>query len=91
MSAIEIGKHVSELRQLRRMAAELEEQIAAEENAIKEEMQRQGVDVLCGADYRVSWKTVSRTSFDAKALREANHALYSAFLKSSTARRFVVA
>ena len=91
MSAIEIGKHVAELRQLRRMAAELAEQIAAEENVLKAEMQRQGTDTLCGADYQVSWKCVTSTRFDSKALRSANRGLYDAFLRATTTRRVVVA
>lgn len=90
MSSIEISRHVAELRQLRRMAAELQEQITAEENAIKAEMTRRGVDVLSGVDYRVSWKSVVSSRFDAKAFQSAHSGLYAAFQRPSTVRRFCV-
>lgn len=43
MSTSEIGSKVAELRELRRMAAELAEQISALENEVKAEMLRRDI------------------------------------------------
>lgn len=81
MSTSEIGSKVAELRELRRMAAELAEQISALENEVKAEMLRRDTDTLSGLDYKVTWKEVTSSRFDTKAFKSAYASLYTAFTR----------
>ena len=89
MSTSEIGSKVAELRELRRMAAELAEQISALENEVKAEMLRRDTDTL--SDYKVTWKEVTSSRFDTKAFKSAYASLYTAFTRPAVSRRFVIA
>lgn len=91
MSTSEIGSKVAELRELRRMAAELAEQISALENEVKAEMLRRDTDTLSGLDYKVTWKEVTSSRFDTKAFKSAYASLYTAFTRPALSRRFVIA
>jgi len=91
MSTSEIGSKVAELRELRRMAAELAEQISALENEVKAEMLRRDTDTLSGLDYKVTWKEVTSSHFDTKAFKSAYASLYTAFTRPAVSRRFVIA
>ena len=70
MSNTEIQSKVNELRELRRMADELTAEIESIQDAIKAHMTAIDADTLTGADYKITWKTVtsSRYSFGHSAL-----------------------
>ena len=59
MSINELDMKVKELRELRRMAEELQAEIDAAQDAIKAHMDSQGVDTLIGTDWKVTWKAVT--------------------------------
>ena len=84
MSNTEIQSKVNELRELRRMADELTAAIKAHMTAID-------ADTLTGADYKITWKTVTSSRFDSTAFKKAMPELAERFTKSSTSRRFTVA
>ena len=90
MSNIEMQSKVNELRELRRMADELEAEISAVQDSIKAHMTAQGVDELNGTDYRITWKEVTSSRLDTAALKKALPDVVSRFTKSTTARRFTV-
>lgn len=71
MSTIEMENKVKELRELRRMAEELEAEISAIQDSIKAHMTAAGVEELAGADYKVTWKAVTSSRLDTTALRKA--------------------
>ena len=48
-------------------------------------------DTLAGADYKITWKTVTSSRFDSTAFKKAMPELAERFTKSSTSRRFTVA
>ena len=48
-------------------------------------------DTLTGADYKITWKTVTSSRFDSTAFKKAMPELAERFTKSSTSRRFTVA
>lgn len=81
---------VSYLRNLQREAAELEAEIEATKDLIKEHMCQQGVDTLLGPDYKVTWKEVTRTSLDVKAIRSAEPELCKQFERPATYRQFLL-
>ena len=48
-------------------------------------------DTLAGADYKITWKTVTSSRFDSTAFKKAMPELAERFTKPSTSRRFTVA
>ena len=91
MSISELDMKVKELRELRRMAEELQAEIDAAQDAIKAHMDSQGVDTLAGSDWKVTWKPVTSSRRDTAALKKALPEIAERFMKSTTNRRFVLA
>lgn len=91
MSINELDMKVKELRELRRMADELQAEIDAAQDAIKAHMDSQGVDTLAGTDWKVTWKPVTSSRMDTSALKKALPEIAERFMKSTTSRRFVLA
>ena len=91
MSNIEMQSRVNELRELRRMAEELDEEIIAIQDSIKAHMTAQGVDELSGNDFRITWKTVISSRIDTTALKKTLPDVVSRFTKATTTRRFTIA
>lgn len=91
MSTTELQAQVKELRELRRMAEELEAEIATIQDTIKAYMTAAGVDELTGADYKITWKPVQSKRFDKAAMvRAFGQECYDGFCKTTTAKRFAV-
>ena len=91
MSANEIAAKVQELRELRRMADELAAEIDSLQDAIKQHMDAAGVDTLAGLDYKITYKAVTSSRLDSKALKADQPDLYAKYTKQTTARRFCFA
>ena len=91
MSINELDMKVKELRELRRMAEELQAEIDATQDAIKAHMDSQGVDTLAGTDWKVTWKPVTSSRMDTAALKKALPEIAERFMRSTTSRRFVLA
>ena len=91
MSMSELEAKVAELRELRRMADELAGEIAATEDALKAYMADNGTDEIYGPSFKITWKQVTSSRLDSKALKAAAPELLQRFSKSTTSRRFIVA
>ena len=91
MSTTEMETKVNELRELRRMAEDLQAEIGALEDSLKAHMTAIGADEITGTTFKISWKSVASSRLDSKALKIAAPELYERFTKTTTARRFVVA
>ena len=91
MSATEINAKMKELRELRRMADELAAEIEAVQDNLKSRMDAQGVDILSGSDWKVTWKPVTSARLDSSALKKELPEIAVRFMKQATARRFVLA
>ena len=91
MSMNELEAKVDELRELRRMAEELAGEIAATEDALKAYMAANSTDELYGPSFKITWKEVTSSRLDGKALKSAAPELWQRFSKQTTARRFIVA
>lgn len=91
MSTIELSGKVKELRELRRMAEELQAEIDGITDTIKAEMTARNVDTLTGADWKATWKEVTSNRLDTAALKKALPDVAAAFTKASTSRRFTLA
>lgn len=90
MSMNELERKVSELRELRRMADELAGEITALEDDLKAHMTATGADELHGPSFKITWKTVTSSRLDGKALKAAVPELWERFTKTTTSRRFVL-
>ena len=91
MSAIEMETKVNNLRELRRMADELAGEISALEDELKAHMTATGTDEITGTTFKITWKTVTSSRLDSKALKAEAPDLWARFSKATTSRRFVVA
>ena len=88
MSAIEIQSKARELKELKTMKEELENEIAAIEDALKAAMGEQE-EMFCG-EYKLTYQTVSTSRFDSTAFKKEHAELAAAYTKSTTYRRFSV-
>ncbi len=91
MSMNEMDSKIKELRELRRMADELQAEIDGLTDSIKAEMTARDTDTLTGSDWKVTWKMVTSSRLDTTALKKALPDLAQQFTKTSTSRRFVLA
>ena len=91
MSMNELESKVAELRELRRMADELAAEITATEDTLKAYMTANGADELHGASFKITWKEVTSSRLDSKALKAAAPELWQRFSKQTATRRFIVA
>ena len=71
MSMNELESKVNDLRELRRMAEELATEITAAEDDLKAYMTASGANELNGPSFRITWKEVTSSRLDGKALKEA--------------------
>lgn len=81
---------IKELRQLMRMREELQAEIDALQDAIKAEMQAEGVDTLRGNDYKVTWKVYTSTRIDTAALKRDLPDVAERYSKTTESRRFLL-
>ena len=91
MSTIEMNEKVKDLRELKRMAEELADEINALQDDIKAEMTARGVDELAGLDWKATYKEVTSNRLDTSALKKALPEIAERFSKSTTTRRFILA
>ena len=91
MSISEMNIKVKELRELRRMAEELNAEIEALQDSIKAEMTARSTDEISGTDWRITWKNVTSSRLDTTALKKAMPEIAAQITKSTASRRFVLA
>ena len=91
MSMNELESKVAQLRELRRMADELAAEITATEDELKAYMTANNADTLYGPSFKITWKEVTSSRLDSKALKAAAPAIWEQFTKQTTTRRFIVA
>lgn len=88
MSIHELESKAHELKELERMQEELSAEIEAIKDAIKAAMGDQEA-VTAGA-YKITWKPVTSSRLDGKALKAALPEIAARFTVTSTARRFCI-
>ena len=91
MSMNELEAKVAQLRELRRMADELADEIAATEDSLKAYMTANSTEELYGSSFKITWKEVTGTRLDSRALKAAAPELWQQFSKQTVSRRFVLA
>ena len=91
MSIKELEAKAQTLKELQRMQEELEAEITATQDAIKEVMTQQGADTITAGAFKITWKPVTSSRLDAAALKKELPELTARFTKETTSRRFLVA
>lgn len=90
MGTNELNSKVQELRELRRMADELNAEIEAITDSLKGVMMERDVEELNGTDWRITWKVVKTQRFNTKAFKASNPELYGLYQTESSSRRFII-
>lgn len=91
MSIGELDSKVRELRELQAMVDEANAQIEAIKDAIKMKMVDEETEVLQGNGWKATWRTVTSSRLDSKALKDAHPELVAQFSKTTSTTRFTLA
>ena len=89
MSMSEIESKVKELRQLQALIEEATAEAETIKDAIKAHMGDS--EELRAGEYKITWKAVTASRLDSKALKAALPEVVERFTKTTTTRRFCVA
>ena len=90
MSMNELNTAARDLMSVRAMIAELEAEAEALTDKIKAVMVERGEEVLTGDGWKASWKNVTSSRLDSKALKAAMPEIMDRFTKSTTTKRFIL-
>ena len=88
MSNPNMEAKVKELMELKRMREELDAEISAAEDEIKNVMGAE--ETLFAGAFKVSWKTFTSSRLDSTALKKSLPEIAAQFTKTTTARRFSI-
>ena len=91
MSTNELDMRVDKIRSLKRLIEEAEAEITGIEDEIKARMTELDTDELRGGTCKVTWKQVSSTRIDSKALKKELPDIAAKYSSTSTYRRFLIA
>ena len=89
MSTNELEMKCRELRQLQNLIEEAQAEAEAIKDAIKAHMG--DAEAVQAGEYKITWKPVTTTRLDSKALKAALPDVVERFTKTTTTRRFCVA
>ena len=89
MSTNELEMKCRELRQLQNLIEEAQAEAETIRDAIKAHMGDQ--EAVQAGEYKITWKPVTTTRLDSKALKAALPDVVERFTKTTTTRRFCVA
>lgn len=88
MSIFELNAKAQELRELQSEIDALTVQAEMIRDLFKSKMIDEGSDELTGDGWKASWKAVTSSRFDAKALKAADPSTYEQYTKQTTVCRF---
>ena len=89
MSTIELTGKIRELRELQALIEEAQAEAEAIKDALKAHMG--DAEELRAGEYKITWKTVTTSRLDSKAIRAALPDVAARFTRETTSRRFTVA
>ena len=85
-----LDKKITELKELKAMKTELDEEIAKLEDILKAEMESRKTDVLRVGIHRLTYKSITSRRFDSKAFKAVDEVLYNKYTKETVTKRFCV-
>lgn len=83
-----INNLFADIAKYRMIKAETEAELERLEKTIKNYMQEAELDELIGNEHKASYKAVTSTRLDSKALKAGNPAIYEQYSKQSQSMRF---
>lgn len=91
MERTELEKKVRDLKELKQMKEELENEITTIEDEIKAEMTAQNVNEMTVDVFKIRWTYVSQNRFDTTTFKKIYSDLYNQFTKVIETKRFTIA
>ncbi|MDL2248380.1 hypothetical protein LJB89_01635 [Tyzzerella sp. OttesenSCG-928-J15] len=91
MSNNDLIAKVTELKELKLMADELQAEITAIEDDLKRELENQKTDEITAGMFKVRYKSIATNKFDSKAFKAKYEDLYNQFCRQSESKRFSIA
>lgn len=91
MNKSELEKQVMELKELKVMAEELQNEITAIEDKIKAEMTEKNVNEMQVGVFKIRWTPVTSNRFDTTSFKKVYSDLYNQFTKVIESKRFTIA
>lgn len=91
MTREELASKVDDLRMLQRMIDEATSEAEHIKDLLKQHMTEQNTEELTGGNFKITWKSITTSRLDGKALKAELPELAARFTKTTTSRRFVVA
>ena len=88
MSNPNLTPKITELLELKRMREELDAEINAAEEEIKQTMGTE--ETLLAGAFKITWKAVTSSRLDSTALKKALPEIAARFMKQTTTRRFSI-
>lgn len=86
-----ISNRIRKLKELESQRAEIDKQIEALKDAIKEDMSNQGLQEQKVGNYVIRFITVVSDRFDSKTFKAEHAKLYNQYVKSIESKRFTIA
>lgn len=91
MSTKNINDKIKDLRELQRMADEIDAEIESIKDLLKAEMITRNTDEIITNEYKLRYKEVTSSRFDSTAFKIKHTDLYNEFVKVTTSKRFTIA
>lgn len=90
MDNLQMDERLAQLRRCRHAMDALKKESEAIETEVKAELEARGVEQVETPHYKVSWRAVTSTRLDTKALKAERPEIYARYASETTARRFTV-
>ncbi len=90
MDNLQMDEKLAQLRRCRRTMDALKKEAEAIEAEVKAELEERGVEQVETLHYKVTWKTVSGTRLDTKALKAERPEIYARYAAETATKRFTV-
>lgn len=88
---MDYNKMFENLASMKMMRAELDKEIEAQENEIKELMDKTCVTELIGTEHKATYKEVVSNRFDSTSFKKDHADMYESYKKPSKSMRFTFA
>lgn len=90
MDNVKINEVVSEIRMKEKAIKDINVEIDAMKNLLKDELKARNVDEIDTGVAKVSWKDETRMNFDSKKFKAEHLDLYESYAKEKVVKKFLV-
>ena len=90
MSTQELTKKIHQIKELQRMSEELNAELEALKDEVKQTMTEQNTDEMTVDCFKVCWKTVTSSRIDTTALKKELPDVAERYTQTTESRRFTI-